>query len=456
MLGQLKRVRQRGFVRSVSVLAGGTAFGQAVMVLALPVLTRLYTPRDLSILAVYAALLGIISIAACLRFDIAVPLPEADTDGANLLAAALGSASVVSLLLGIVCAAVPQRIAAALNAPDLAQYLWLLPIGVFFTSWSSGLQYWATRKKAFARIARTRVEQSVGGVGVQIGLGWLDLKPIGLIIGQVISGGAGVVGLGRRALMTDRLALKSVNVKEVRRLIKLYDRFPKFSTVDSLANVASLQLPVLLIAAQAPRAEAGFVLLAMRVMQAPTALIGGAIAQVFLSRAAQEDRGGSLAGFTKNVLNALVKLGIGPLLLCGLLAPDLFPVVFGPQWRRAGDLVLWMTPWFALQFLVSPVSMVVHVKNKQHVALTLNLLGLLIRAAPMGLASYYGYRDVLPEIFALSSIVYYVCWLYYCLRIAGVTVTDIFAARDTVTVLLLWVSAAVALKLLIGTGLRGL
>lgn len=52
------------FARSVSILAGGTAAGQAIVVLASPILTRLYTPEDFGLLAVYAALLGIISVVA--------------------------------------------------------------------------------------------------------------------------------------------------------------------------------------------------------------------------------------------------------------------------------------------------------------------------------------------------------------------------------------------------------
>ena len=40
-----------GFVRSVAVLAGGTGLGQAVVVLASPLLTWIYTPEDFGTLA---------------------------------------------------------------------------------------------------------------------------------------------------------------------------------------------------------------------------------------------------------------------------------------------------------------------------------------------------------------------------------------------------------------------
>lgn len=445
---RLTILRRPGFIRSVTVLTGGTVFAQGLTVLAMPVLTRLYTPRDMGVLAVYAALLGIISVAACLRLDIAIPLPKSDEDGANLLAAALVSTVSISVAVGIVAASAPDSIAHWLRTPELSSYLWLLPIGVFFAGGSNALQFWATRKKAFARIARTKIEQSVGATSVQIGLGSFGVRSIGLIIGQIISGGTGFFSLGRRALREDRATLRSINISAIRRVVKEYDRFPKFSTFDSLANVASTQVPILLIAAKATPLEAGFLLLAMRVMQAPMGLIGGAIAQVYLSRAPQEYRTGSLAPFTQRVLGGLIKTGVGPLLFAGIVAPSVFGVVFGSQWQRAGDLVVWMTPWFVLQFLVSPVSMVLHVKDRQHVALAVNVLGLVARVVPIGLASYYGYNHILPEVFAVASVILYAGWLVYCLRVAEVPFTSIFSDRYTKTIVLGWVAAGAAIRIL--------
>ena len=43
------------FARHVATLASGTAVGQLLLVLALPVLTRLYSPADYGALAVYSS-----------------------------------------------------------------------------------------------------------------------------------------------------------------------------------------------------------------------------------------------------------------------------------------------------------------------------------------------------------------------------------------------------------------
>ena len=62
-------VGQGGFLRAVLVLVGGTAFAHAITALALPILTRLYSPADFSTLAVFSSLLSIVAVAACFRFD---------------------------------------------------------------------------------------------------------------------------------------------------------------------------------------------------------------------------------------------------------------------------------------------------------------------------------------------------------------------------------------------------
>ena len=373
-------------MRSVGVLAGGTAFAQALTVLVLPILTRLYTPADFSVLAVYISILGLVSVVACLRLEIAIPMPQRDEDAANVLAITLCSSATTAALLGVTVWLYPQYLLNLVDQPALAPYLWLLPLGVWLASSYAALQYWATRQKKFTAIAKTRLTQAVGGAGTQISMGWAEIAPFGLLFGHMITSGAGVIGLGRSALKYDRLALKSIRLSRMRRVFREYDRFPKYSTFDALANTAGIQVPIIVVAATAIGSEAGFLILAMRAMQAPLSLIGGAVAQVYLSRAPQQHRDGQLANLTADVVGGLVKTGVGPLFFAGLVAPPVFAIVFGDEWRRAGELVVWMTPWFVFQFLSSPISMVMHVRSWQKAMLGLTISGLLLRLGAVGLA----------------------------------------------------------------------
>lgn len=405
-------------IRAVGVLVGGTAFAHAITLVTLPIVTRLYTPSDFSALAVFASLLSILSVAACLRFDVAIPIPENDAEALNLLALSLSCTVIVATLVALPALGAPQRLASWLNQPILAQHLWLLPFGVAFAGTYSTLQMWNVRRKAFAVIARNRIGQSAAASGTQLGLGLLHCGPIGLIIGSLLNTGVGCIGLGWRFMRAQRGALNTVNAAGLLKTFKAYDRFPKYSTFEALANSASIQLPIVLIAAVALGPEAGFLALAISAMQAPIGLIGTAVSQVYLSRAPEEYRSGTLDAFTTRIFGALIKSGVGPLLFAGFVAPDLFGVVFGEPWRRAGALVAWMTPWFIMQLLSSTVSMALHVTGHQRTALLLQIVGLILRVGAVLGASMVEPK-LLSEAYAISGFIFYLAYLIAVLRTVG-------------------------------------
>lgn len=440
-------LKDEGFVRSVTILVGGTAFAQALTLLALPFITRLYSPADFSVLAVYSSISVMVSVIACLRLEIAIPMPEDDGDAANLLAIALCSCTVVAVLTGVVVWIFPEQIIKLTGQPGLRPFLWSLPPAIWLASGYVALTFWTTRKKRFSAVAKTRVSQALGSVGAQFGFGLLPgFGPFGLLIGQIISSGAGVFGLGRAALNQDRVAISRVNKKEMRQVFRDYDRFPKYSTFDAFASSAGIQLPVIIIAAMAVGPDAGYLLLATRAMAAPLGLIGGAVSQVYLSRAPAEARAGRLGTFTAEVIGGLTKSGVGPLLFVGLVASELFPFVFGQTWSRAGELVSWMTPWFVMQFLANPVSMAMHVTGAQRVALLLQVFGLLLRVSTVAITGLLAPRFVV-EAYAMSGFLFYVTHFIVVVKLAGIENRALISAmKSSIPVVLVWMLSGILIS----------
>lgn len=439
-----------GFVRAVSVLVGGTVVAHGISALILPIVTRLYTPHEFSMLAVFSSLAAIISVSSCLRFDVAVALPEDDGDAANVLALAITCAALISAVLAILVLGAPGSVATWLNQPDLAPYLWLLPLGVLFASSHSALQFWFVRRKAFHSIARTRIVQSSIAGGTQVGSGSAGLGPLGLIAGLVLNHGAGCIGLGYRLVSLERQLLGSISWNRIRGMFGAYAMFPKFSTFEALSNSAGIQLPIIMIAALAVGPEAGYLLLAMQVMQIPTALIGTAIGQVYISRAPDEFRAGRLGDFTADVFGGLVKSGVGPLIFVGIASPSVFAILFGIEWGRAGNLVSWMTPWFVMQFLAVPISMALHVTGRQRTALVLQLLGLAFRVTTVFGASKLAVGAI-SEVYALSGFVFYLLYLVVVLRVTCARGTEI-AGRigDSIPMVAAWTALGGLVALVVG------
>jgi O-antigen/teichoic acid export membrane protein len=328
------------FLKSIGVLISGTAIAHGITALALPVLSRLYSPVEFSSLALFSALVSIIAVSACLRFDVAVALPEKNNDAVDVLALALIVACVVVILLFVILFFASSQINTLLNQPNLSSYLWLVPVSVFLASACSALQMWFVRVKQFALVSKSRVAQSGMAAGTQTSAGALGIGTIGLLVGYVMNTGAAFFILGYCFLQNkeNRAAIRKISLPTLKKAYRDHDQFPKYSALEALSNAASIQLPIILIAILALPKEAGYLTMATYVMQAPMALVGVAVGQVYLSQAAEKHREGQLLDFTREVLRGLIKGGVPPLLAIGILAPFSFSVIFGAEWNRAGYL----------------------------------------------------------------------------------------------------------------------
>lgn len=398
------------FARNVSVLTGGTIFAQGFAVLILPILSRLYSPDDFSLLAVYAAIVGIVSVVSCLRFNIAIPLPEDDADGMVLLAISLVTTTVVSFVLALTVALAPAWTTAFVGQPELVGYLWMVPVGALLASGYDALQYWALRKHRFALVTRTRITRALGGLGTQAGFGFFGAPTFGLLFGHMLYSGLGIVGLLINIVRTDTSAILKLNWNRVRRQVIAYRDFPTWSVSEAFLNTLGAQVPIIIIAAQAIGPEAGFLMLAIRVVGMPMTLIGSSVSQVFLAEAPQQMRAGTLSGFTRRIMWLLFKRSLLPFFAIGAFSPILFPVVFGQEWARAGWIVAFMTPWSILEFTASPVMRFLHTIGKLRTAFLLQLYGFAVRVGSIFLAV-----RILPEsqshltsiVFIASSFTFY-------------------------------------------------
>lgn len=404
-------------MRQAATLSIGTLLGRGVAVLAMPLLTRIYSPEDFSVLASYSALLGIFAVIACFRFEVAIPLPVSDRTAFHLLVAALLAPLAIAGVIAGVIIGVGERLEQLFPRLAVPGSLWLLPPGVLLVGGYQAMQYWATRKKRFGDVARTRITQAVAGVSAMLGLGLGGAGAMGLTFGHMVMSGAGALGLAFRTLRGDLSAFRDVQPRNVLAAIQEYRRFPLWSMPEALANVAGMQIPILLIAAMADPGETGQLMLAMQVMVVPMALVGTSVGQVYLSRAPKEQRDGVLATFTLSLIKRLALVGAPPIAFLGLTAPWTFPLVFGEAWARAGVIAAMMVPWIVAQFVVVPVSMIFHVVGKTRTAMAVQVCGLILRLGGMWIAIAIGVG--MTETLMVLTPLFYIFMLVAAIRVAA-------------------------------------
>lgn len=392
-------------------MVGGAAGAQVMMVLAAPLLTRLYSPDDFGLLAVYTGLLGLFTVIASLRYELAIPLPEDDQEAANLvilcLLMVLGITSVSALLVWLAGDAITR----ALGVPMLAPYFWLLPIGVLLVGIYQTFNYWAIRTKQFPAITRTRIRQAFTTTGIQL----LAFKAggVALLLGHAGGQGMGSITLGRAALARPELRLWSW--QGVRFVARRYRRFPIFSTWSDFFNAAGQQLPPLMFAALFSAGAAGLYALAHRVLSMPMSVIGQAVAGVFFANAADAYREGRLGPLVSKVHDKLAQIAMPPALVLMVTGPELFTLVFGEQWRQAGEFARWMAPWLYMTFITYPLGTLFPVMEKQRQGMFFHTVLVLARAAAIAAGAWYGDLVMTVILFSFVSVI---CWIGFLVWIA--------------------------------------
>jgi O-antigen/teichoic acid export membrane protein len=405
-----------GFLVPVLTLISGTAVAHAITGAALILLARIYSPAEFGVLGLFSSIVYTLSVAVCLRLDLAIILPEDDDEAFRLFLLALACTMGFVAVSAIVVVALPTHLNLNPAFIRLAPYLWLLPVNLLAVGAYSALQNWFIRERAYGLLARSRITQSAGAATTQIGAGLASPQPLGLIAGFIMNSGAATIVLLVPFLRSIRRRVKRPNWADLKDTLRKYGDFPRYSTWEALANSASIQLPILLIGALAGASEVGQLTLAMTVVQAPMALFGNATAQVFMSQAPARMREGALHAFTLSTLMGLVKTGVPLLLGLGVAAPFVFPFLFGDEWVRAGLLVSWMTPWLLLQFLASPVSSILNITGHLRLASAWQIIGLVFRLVTVWLGAQVMHGA--SEAFSISGALFYGAYLCIVLRIS--------------------------------------
>jgi len=354
------------FIRSVSLLAGGTAIAQAIAVLAAPVLTRLYRAEDFGYLQIYMSVMAFAVVAVTLRFDQAVFLPEQDSVAANVLVVAL--ASVFGFTASSACVLFFLNKAQLWNNDKTLQpFLWLVPIAMCGAGVYQSLSAWALRQKGYSRVSGTKITQVGSQIGTQIFSGIFYSGPLGLIVGDAIGRFAGSLSLAKFAWNRSSAVFRAVRLPACWAAAVRYKRFPLLSSSAALIGVAASAVPPLLIASFYGAKTLGWFALGDRVLGAPSILIGQAISQVYSVDAASLNatQPAKLHSLFLKAAKRLALIGLVPYSLFLIFAPSAFSFVFGGQWREAGEYARILALMHYAGFIVWPLTPTLNLLEQQ-------------------------------------------------------------------------------------------
>jgi lipopolysaccharide exporter len=389
-------------------LASGTAVAQLITLAIAPVLTRLFPPEAFGSAALFASVVAVTGVLACLCYESAIVLSSDDGDAANLLALCIGLACISALLLLLVMWIAGPIITRWANAAGIGALIWLLPVATLLQGSVNAMSVWNTRAKQFGRLAGSQVAGQVTASSYNVASAAAGhASGTAMICASMAGQGIALLALAGQSLHGHSSPWRSARLARMIEQLRRYRKFPIYTSWSALLNTASWQLPVLMLSAFFPAATVGFYALGFRVLQLPMSLLAKSVGQVFLQRAAVAYGDGSLGSLVEGVFQKLLVAGLLPCIVLSIIGRELFELAFGSEWSEAGVYVQLLAPWVLVWFVSSPLSSLYYVLGRQREDLFLQGWIVSSRVIALGTGGFIGDARVAVLLFACSGVLVY-------------------------------------------------
>lgn len=377
------------FSKNVLTLMTGTTIAQAIPVAISPILTRIYTPEDFGILALFVAIISIFASVSSGRYELAIMLPKEDAEAINIFALGFIIVSVLSLFLLLIVVLFNDTFAEVLNNKEIAYWLYFVPAVVFFIGLYNLLNYFNNRKKEYKDMADAAIIKSMILVIAQVSIGLLKSGATGLISGQLLSSIFANARLMKN-IFKDKLLFSKISITKIKSLGIKYSDFPKYQAPHALLNSISSNLPIYMFSSFFNATIIGFYSLSTRIIFIPMMILAGSTAKVYNKNVTDiYAENGDSYGFTVRLLKSLFKKVIIPFILIIAFAPEIFHFVFGPDWIEAGVYTQILSPWLLMVFFAATISFIPSLINLQKQALLLEITYTVLRAIAISIGVYY-------------------------------------------------------------------
>jgi lipopolysaccharide exporter len=378
----IRQYRNSEFLQNSAVMMTGTGISQAIPILVIPVLTRLYAPGEIGVLATFIALFSIISVIAGGRYEFGIIMPESERKGRQLLYLSSALSLATGLILCLLIILFGAQIVTLINAPALEPWLWLLPLAVtahgLFMAFSFGLN----RNKLYQPIAVGNVAHTGSTAAIQI-IGGISSWGVGGLIagktaGVTISAFWLIISLVRKAPGF----IKRESTFRLGETAREFSNYPKYNAPHALVTSISGHMPVILFITFFTDTITGFYAMAFRACYAPVQIITSSVGQVFGKRLAdKKHEGANVRAYAIRFIWIMAGIGILPFGLLFIAGPQIFGFILGAEWSVTGDYVRILTPYVYLTFIIQPLSYIPLLYEQQKKAFIIYLFSLGLRLA---------------------------------------------------------------------------
>ncbi len=391
----LEKIKSSTYIKQIATLMSGTLFSQALMLLIIPILTRIYTPAEFGVYSLFFSITMIVGLVSSLKYDQAIMLPKDDKDANALMFLSLMITIAVTLvLLLIIVLFYPFWIE---HFGKLKNYIYLVPISVLIIGFVQVFNAYSTRNELYKKSMFSQMINSTTTVSTQ-SMGRYFLGSNTLIGGKVLGDLFALIFLIYSHIKANTIHLKALSKTRLVLNLKKYDDFPKYQSFTVFTNALSQNIPIILFMSLFSAEVAGFYSLMVRALQTPVLLVGGSTREVFYQKASKLYADGkNFYELYKKTTLALAKLFLIPLLVISLFGEEIFSFIFGTKWATSGLIAQISIFWFFFAFINPPSTVSYNILGLQKIQLRFQLVLLLLRVVAI-YGGYYFFESFMASI----------------------------------------------------------
>lgn len=415
MINKLKPKSE--FSRNVLTLMTGTTIAQAIPIAISPILTRIYTPEEFGLFALYMAFISIGASIVTAKYETAILLPKKEENAKYLVYISSIFALFFSLLFFIVYMLFSDKFNNFFKVENDVFYF--VPFGIFLFAIYAILLQWANRKKEYKNMNKNRLIQSSSISIFQVLTGILNKISFGLIVSDVMGRVIAVLLILNRVLQ--QVKLENFSLKKTISLIKRYKKFPKYEMPATVLNITSYELVYIIIPIYFSSVTAGLYFLVFRVLMTPIGFIGSAITEVFKNRAIEDlNKYNSCRRIYKKIFLLLFSIGIFPLLIVTIWGQSIFSFIFGEEWKEAGLYAQILAPLALFRLISSPLSYLFIIKEKLELDLLIQFIFFILVLISLFISYFYSSSMILVSLLSVSGCIFYIIQIIVSYRLSYV------------------------------------
>lgn len=378
-----KKVKSDNFLKDTNILLIGTIVSQIIVIATVPILSRIFSPKDYGLLTLFNSILVITANIVTLSYPIRIILPKKYLESLQLVIISILLSLGIGIILLLLSFMLPNSFINLIDVGILGRWLPFAIIGGILLSITNTLNYWFNRNSLYKKIAILQVTQSIILAFFSLVVGFLSIVD-GLVFAQIFAFSTSIIIF----ILFSELKYKKENFIGLIKIAKKHKNAPKYLYPGNLLDILTSQLPFLLITLWFTQEMTGHYRMAYSCLNLPAALFGLAIAQIFYKRFTKVWPDAAKAKLLlKKTWLLLFAIGLPAFLIIALAGETIFSFVLGSSWKIAGSMASILSIMCLFSLLHSPTSTTVLAIGNENLYMFYNVATLFGRT----LSLYIGY-----------------------------------------------------------------